>query len=139
MSKHYGARCTGVGSDCVDDPLAWCERVGNLCTGGTMGDIGIQEKAARLSRAEFQKAMAASATKFLLNDKGAFVEVGLFAAAGLQVGDRLVNVGRANMANPKGRIRVLNFKFDTNRLKVGFLRGDDFHITTMENPIFKQS
>lgn len=96
------------------------------CTDWIVGDFNLYEKTA----AEIES----SSTRFLVDQNNVLVEVGLLATFGLRVGDRLITVGKSNMANPKGRKRILEWNFDAPMLKVVFMRKDDFHARTMENP-----
>jgi hypothetical protein len=142
MSKHSGARCTGIGSDCVDDPLSWCERIGNQCSGGTQGDLGIMEAWEKLSVKDFRKHTEQSPTLFMLDNQFSFIKTGLFAAAGLKEGDRLTAVCQDKRAfaveNPEELKFILTWQFTAPELVVCFNRDGEEKLEVLKNPQTKE-
>lgn len=130
--KRYQCRC-GPLNDCGEfaGPGWACECDGQgHCTDWGVGGFDGGD----LTGDQLQAAFEASTTKFFLDQNNVLAEVGLLAAFGLKVGDRLVTVGKSNMANPKGRARILAWDFSAPQLKVVFMRDDEFHSATVENP-----
>ena len=109
-----------------------------------MGDIAIEENASRMSKTEFQSHMQASTTKFLFDNKGAFVEVGVFADAGLQIGDKLIAVIEASGAKTPGATlkyeaeRILKWQFTAKELIIAFKRNGEAMSGNMKNPTYKE-
>jgi hypothetical protein len=130
--KRSGCRC-GPLNDCGEPggpgDMCECDGQGN-CTHWIVGDFNLFNKTA----AEIE----ASTTRFLLDENFAFVEVGLFAAAGLQIGDTLSAVVDAHLslrpADSDERFDILNCRFTDDVVKVIYERGGKTRIGELKNP-----
>lgn len=138
MSKYSGARCSGMPGGCINDPLYWCEKIGDDCSDGGIGDLNILEDYAALSIDDFRAKIDASETMFMLTKKGEFIKLGLFAGIGIQEGDKLIGVVENQKAHfyeyAVDRRHILGWAFKRNNLYVLLERQGEAIATVLTNP-----
>lgn len=142
MPKTWSATC-GENNQCWGaQPTSWCEKIGDDCFCGDLGDLGIAD----IQPDKFQETMDASTTKFYgtrtKNGGLQLQEVGMLAAAGLQVGDELLGVtplvrDAVQLSMSQDRAAVLQWQIATKGVYVVYERDDDIRIGYMSNPAYK--
>lgn len=134
----WGKQCDPATGLCFNGPnTVWCSGGPDTggCHGGGVGLINIMNLSREQIHAspdKFFGPWVRSKNKKILRLK--LMQVGMLAAAGLQIDDEIVKIGNFNFSDPEQREVILRWNLSDRVLQITFIRDGVSHTSQFDNP-----